>query len=164
MHKQWIMRFNSTLTEKPHQGLKSRCMSWKHDSLRGFWTGAARLSSARHVSGLLKWINERNPYRVLYVSRETAVVRQRKAGMTSSQRGPLIPWATRMIQWMLQWVAKPRGGANPIKGILSSDRRLQLASLKLELLVIADHHAAVNTFSSFALTNNCAWQRISLSC
>ncbi len=57
-----------------------------------------------------------------------------------------------MIQWMLQWVAKPQGGANPIKGILSSDRRLQLASLKLELLVIADQHAAVNTFSSFALT------------
>ena len=104
------------------------------------------------MSGLLKWINERNPYRTLYVSYETAVVRQRKAGMTSSQRGPLIPWATRMIQWMLQWVAKPRGGANPIKGILSSDRRLQLASLKLELLVIADHHAAVNTFSSLALT------------
>ena len=72
--------------------------------------------------------------------------------MTSSQRGPLMPWATHMIQWSLQRVAKPRGGANPIKGDLSSDRRLQLASLKLELLVIADHHAAVNTFSKFALT------------
>ena len=72
--------------------------------------------------------------------------------MTSSQRGPLMPWATRMIQWLLQWVAKPRGGANPIKGNLSSDRRLQLASLKLESLVIADQNAAVNTFSNFALT------------
>ena len=86
------------------------------------------------------------------LSRGTAAVTQRKVGMTSSQRDPLMPWATRMIQWMLQWVAKPRGGANPIKGILSSDWRLQLASMKLELLVIADQHAAVNTFSSFALT------------
>ena len=104
------------------------------------------------MRGLLKWINERNPYRVLYVSHETAAVTQRKVGMTSSQRGPLMPWATRMIQWALQWVANPQGGANPIKSVLSSDRRLQLASLKLELLVIADHHAAVNTFSKFALT------------
>ena len=72
--------------------------------------------------------------------------------MTSSQRGPLMPWATRMIQWLLQWVANPRGGANPIKSILSSDRRLKLASLKPESLVIADQNAAVNTFSNFGLT------------
>ena len=32
------------------------------------------------------------------------------------------------------------------KSHLSSDRRLQLACVKLELLVIADQHAAVNTF------------------
>ena len=104
------------------------------------------------MRGILKWINERNPHCLLQVSDETAVVTQRKVGMTSSQRGPLIPWATHMIQWTLQWVANPRGGANPIKGVPSSDRRLQLASLKLELLVIADQHAAVNTFSKFALT------------
>src|SRR3989344_304355 len=76
----------------------------------------------------------------------------RKEGMTLSQRGPLMPWATHMIQWMKQWVAKPRGGANPIKYILNSDWRLQLASMKPESLVIADQHAAVNTFSNFALT------------
>ena len=104
------------------------------------------------MNGFLKWINERNPYCLLYVSDETAPVTERKVGMTSSQRGPLMPWATHMIQWVLQWVAKPRGGANPIKGTLSSDRRLKLASLKLELLVIADQNAAVNTFSNFALT------------
>ncbi len=72
--------------------------------------------------------------------------------MTSSQRVLLISWATRMIQWVKQWVAKPRGGANPIKYILSSDWRLKLASMKLESLVIADQNAAVNTFSNFALT------------
>ena len=84
--------------------------------------------------------------------------------MTSSQRGPLMPWATRMIQWVLQRVAKPQGGANPIKGTLSSDRRLQLAFLKLESLVIADQNAAVNTFSNFGLTMKCAWQFIKLDC
>ncbi len=104
------------------------------------------------MSGLLKWINERNPYRVLQVSHGTAAVTQRNVGTTSSQRGPLMPWATHMIQWTLQRVANPRGGANPIKGVLSSDWRLNLASMKLELLVFADHDAAVNTFSSFALT------------
>ena len=83
--------------------------------------------------------------------------------MTSSQRVPLMPWATHMIQWMKQWVAKPRGGANPIKYILSSDRRLKLASLKLESLVIADQHAAVNTFSNFALRMKSARQFAKLS-
>ena len=146
------MWFNSTLSEEPHQGLKSSCTLQKWRSFRRCWTGAARLSSARHVNGFLKWINERNPYRVLYVSRETAFVRKRKVGMTSSQRGPLMPWATHMLQWTLQWVAKSRDGANPIKSVLSSDRRLQLASMKLESLVIADQNAAVNTFSNFALT------------
>ena len=80
--------------------------------------------------------------------------------MTSSQRGPLMPWATHIIQWVLQWVAKPQGGANPIKGTPSSDWRLQLASMKPELLVIADQHAAVNTFSSLALKIKGAWQFI----
>ena len=34
----------------------------------------------------------------------------------------------------------------------SSDCRLQLAYMKLELLVIADQHAAVNTFPGFVHT------------
>ncbi len=38
------------------------------------------------------------------------------------------------------------------KSHLSSDRGLQLAPVKLELLVIADQHAAVNTFSGLAHT------------
>ena len=39
-----------------------------------------------------------------------------------------------------------------LKGHLSSDCGLQLAHMKLELLVIADQHAAVNTFSGLAHT------------
>ena len=38
------------------------------------------------------------------------------------------------------------------KNGLSSDCRLQLACMKLELLVIADQHAAVNTFPGLVHT------------
>ena len=38
------------------------------------------------------------------------------------------------------------------KYALSSDRRLQLASVKSESLVIADQHAAVNTFPGLVHT------------
>jgi len=50
--------------------------------------------------------------------------------MTSNQHGPLIPWATHVLQWKVQWVANPQGGANPIKTFPSSDRGLQLALVK----------------------------------
>jgi len=33
--------------------------------------------------------------------------------MTSNQHGPLMPWATHILQWVKQRVAKPQGGANP---------------------------------------------------
>ena len=39
-----------------------------------------------------------------------------------------------------------------LKAVLSSDWRLQLASMKLESLVIADQHAAVNTFPGLVHT------------
>ena len=57
--------------------------------------------------------------------------------MTRGQRGPLMPWATHVIQWRVQWVAKARAGANPIKARPSSDWSLQLDSMKLESLVSA---------------------------
>ena len=64
----------------------------------------------------------------------------------------LTSWATHVKQWSVQWVAKPRGGANPTKADLSSDRSLQLDCVKLESLVIADQHAAVNTFPGLVHT------------
>ena len=39
-----------------------------------------------------------------------------------------------------------------LKTVLSSDCRLQLACMKLESLVIADQHAAVNTFPGLVHT------------
>src|SRR3712207_5518456 len=69
-------------------------------------------------------------------------------------RSTLFPYTTlfRSLQWRVQRVAKSQGGANPIKTRLSSDRSLQLDSVKAELLVIADQHAAVNTFPGLVHT------------
>ena len=65
---------------------------------------------------------------------------------------PLMTWATHVLQWPVQRAAKERSGANPTKAGLSSDCRLQLACMKSELLVIADQHAAVNTFPGLVHT------------
>ena len=43
-----------------------------------------------------------------------------------------------MLQWAGQRVAKPQGGANPDKPVLSSDCPLQPEGMKLESLVIVD--------------------------
>ncbi len=59
--------------------------------------------------------------------------------------------ATHVLQWAVQRVANPRGWANPKKQFVS-DRSLQLDSVKLESLVIADQHAAVNTFPGLVHT------------
>ena len=67
----------------------------------------------------------------------------RKVGMTRGQRGPLIPWATHVIQWRTQWVANARAGANPIKMRPSSDWSLQLDSMKPESLVNANQLCGV---------------------
>ena len=47
---------------------------------------------------------------------------------------------------------RTREGEQTSKNGLSSDRRLQPACVKLELLVIADQHAAVNTFPGLVHT------------
>ena len=60
--------------------------------------------------------------------------------------------ATHVLQWPVQRVAKPRGGANPKKPVLSSDCSLQLDCMKVESLVIADQQAAVNTFPGLVHT------------
>ena len=86
------------------------------------------------------------------MSQETARENWEEGEDDAKSAWPLMTWAAHVVQWSVQWVAKPQGGANPIKRVLSSDRRLQLASLKLELLVIADQHAAVNTFPGLVHT------------
>ncbi len=64
----------------------------------------------------------------------------------------LMARATHVIQWSVQREARLRGGANLKKTGRSSDWSLQLDSMKLESLVIADQHAAVNTFPGLVHT------------
>ena len=64
----------------------------------------------------------------------------------------LTPWATHVIQWPVQRAAIPRGGANRIKTGLSSDWRLQLASMKSDLLVNVGQHTTLNTFPGLVHT------------
>ena len=65
---------------------------------------------------------------------------------------PLMTWATHVLQWQ-SYRGKQNSDVeqNP-KSRLSSDCRLQPACMKSELLVIADQHAAVNTFPGLVHT------------
>ena len=65
---------------------------------------------------------------------------------------PFMTWATHVLQWRSNR-GKQDSDVEPIpKNRPSSDCRLQPACVKLELLVIADQHAAVNTFPGLVHT------------
>ena len=71
--------------------------------------------------------------------------------MTSSPHGPHGLGHTRAT--MAVTAGAPGREAEPIpKSRLSSDRALQLGRVKVESLVIADQHAAVNTFPGLVHT------------
>ena len=71
--------------------------------------------------------------------------------MTSSPHGPYRVGYTRAT--MAVTAGKRWGDPEPIpKSRLSSDCTLQLECMKLESLVIADQHAAVNTFPGLVHT------------
>ena len=57
---------------------------------------------------------------------------------------PLMTWATHVLQWELIDGSNTARWSKPEKHSLSSDRRLQLAYVKSESLVIAGQHTAVN--------------------
>ena len=72
--------------------------------------------------------------------------------MTSSHHGPYGLGYTRATMAVTVGSAR-RGDPEPIpKSRLSSDCTLQLECMKLESLVIADQHAAVNTFPGLVHT------------
>jgi hypothetical protein len=71
--------------------------------------------------------------------------------MTSSPHGPYVQGYTRATMVGTKG-CKPARGSQSHKTDLSSDRSLQLDSVKLESLVIADQHAAVNTFPGLVHT------------
>jgi hypothetical protein len=71
--------------------------------------------------------------------------------MTSSPHGPYIPGYTRATMAGTTSCDTARWSQS-LKTGLSSDCSLQLDCMKLESLVIADHHAAVNTFPGLVHT------------
>ena len=119
-------------------------------------TGAAWLSSARVVRCWVKSRNERNPHLQLPSGRAghsegTAGDKPEEGGDDVKSSWPL--WAGLHTCYNggdngMQW----REPAQISKSRLSSDCTLQLECMKLESLVIADQHAAVNTFPGLVHT------------
>jgi hypothetical protein len=120
------------------------------------------LSSARVVRCSVKSGNERNPCRVLYMSRETAQTRVHEIFSWPAvweEGGDDVKSA-----WPFDTLGNTRDTMAGTEGCqvarrsqsqktgLSSDRSLQLDSLKLDSLVIGDQNAPVNTFSDLVLT------------
>ncbi len=71
--------------------------------------------------------------------------------MTSSPHGLYVQGYTRATMGGTKR-CKPARGSQSQKTVLSSDWSLQLDCMKLESLVIADQHAAVNTFPGLVHT------------
>src|SRR5690349_19325090 len=77
--------------------------------------------------------------------------KRRKVGMTSSHHGPYA-WGYTRATMVGTEGSENASSSKPQKAGPSSDCRLQLACMKLESLVIADQHAAVNTFPGLVHT------------
>ena len=81
----------------------------------------------------------------------------RKVGTTSSHHGPYAQGCKRPTMAGTEGCNAVRWSKSQKAG-LSSDCRLQFAYMKLESLVIADQHAAVNMFPSLVHTARQATQ------
>ncbi len=79
------------------------------------------------------------------------MINRRKVGMTSSHHGPYELGYTRATMAGTDG-CKPSRGSQSDKTCRSPDWSLQLDSMKSESLVIADQHAAVNTFPGLVHT------------
>ena len=117
-------------------------------------TGGAWLSSARVVRCWVKSRNERNPYGQLLRKSTLAglpLTKRRKVGTTSNHHAPYAPGHTRTTMAQTKGSEAARRSKSH-KRRPSSDCRLKPACMKLELLVIVDQHATVNTFPGFVHT------------
>ncbi len=125
-------------------------------SSAGPHTGVAWLSSARVVRCWVKSRNERNPHS--YLPAVTAGNYKKTAGDKPEEGGDDVKsswplWVGLHACYNGVYRGKQYGDVEQIpKRHLSSDCSLQLESMKLESLVIADQHAAVNTFSGLVHT------------
>ena len=123
---------------------------------KGAYTGGAWLSSARVVRCWVKSRNERNPRRVLPSGdagnpRGTAAAKAEEGGDEVKSSCPLCAGLHTCYNGRYRGLP-PREGERIPKACPSSDRGLQPAPAKSELLVIADQHAAVNAFPGLVHT------------
>ncbi len=88
---------------------------------------------------LVKSNNERNPRYVLYVSRGTAGIKPEEGGDDVKSSWPLYPGLHTRYNGRYNGLQNREVEPIPKTG-LSSDRRLQLAYVKSELLVNARQH------------------------
>jgi hypothetical protein len=152
------MWFNSTQRAEPYQPLTCPLRARETGSIgsAGGNTGAAWLSSARVVRCWVKSRNERNPHLQLpsgYAGHSggTAGDKPEEGGDDVKSSWPL--WAGLHTCYNGGDRGKRGREAEPIpKSRLSSDCTLQLECMKSESLVIADQHAAVNTFPGLVHT------------
>ena len=119
-------------------------------------TGVAWLSSARVVRCWVKSRNERNPYPYLPArnggnSKETAGDKPEEGEDDVKSSWPLRPGLHTCYNGKYRGPQCREVEQIP-KSRPSSDCTLQLECMKLESLVIADQHAAVNTFSGLVHT------------
>ncbi len=112
---------------------------------------SAWLSSARVVRCSIKSANERNPRRVLYVSRGTAGIKPEEGEDDVKSAWPLYPGLHTRYNGQHNRLRNREVEPIPKVG-LSSDCRLQPACMKPELLVTAGQHTAVNTFPGLVHT------------
>ena len=83
--------------------------------------------------------------------RELSAKSRRKVGMTSSPHGPYVQGYTRATMVGTKG-CDPARASQSQKTDLSTDRSLQLDSLKPDSLVIGNQNVPVNTFSDLVLT------------
>ncbi len=122
----------------------------------GWCAGGAWLSSARVVRCWVKSRNERNPRPMLPAVRPGTHRRlpgstRRKVGMRSSHHAPYVQGLKHATMAGTKGCDTARWSESH-KASLSSDWGLQLDPMKLESLVIAEQHAAVNTFPGLVHT------------
>ena len=152
------MWFNSKQRVEPYQGLTSAesCRNAGVLLRENGETGGAWLSSARVVRCWVKSRNERNPCRMLPARKggdscETAGDKPEEGGDDVKSSCPLCPGLHTCYNGDYNG-QRDREVEQIPKSRPSSDCRLQLACMKSELLVIADQHAAVNTFPGLVHT------------
>jgi hypothetical protein len=126
--------FNSRLHEEPYLGLTCTLRQAKACVRKGKCTGAAWLSSARVVRCSVKSENERNPQGELHVSNPTARENREEGADDVKSAWPLCPGLHTRYNGRYNG-RQPREGKRIPKAVRSSDCRLQLACMKLELLV-----------------------------